>query len=604
MSHLTVFAAHQPTYPPADIAFVSRSCTACTTDFRVQASLTSPFCPSCGNAESAALSAPETASTETNAEQFGPDAAAIVCATCDTGLVLSKGIETAGHVFCVCCGTDNEFAATTAAVAAEETAAGGEEETASDAAKIDPSVVVDADIDDNDEDGNPVVQLCAADGVEKATLEGALAELADIDDDDSFDDDDEDEEDLDDIPDIQTANILDTMGKEADGLDNPNGPEDLSQTQTAGVEVAAAEPVAVVVAEVDVGDPNDKTANSDGRDGNPATKDAAEDVKNRKEGNAAGDAIRKEHPNTKPDGKHASHDSGAQQKLSQTNVSPNGTDGALPNENRPSPVNLLDIVRADSKQAMVQFARLDDTILCYVGKITVAALEKDEVNASVRQHFDSQAYLDSIMSSVQLSGLYDTLSDYGFQALTVNATSEQLAALSNEKVESRVRAEIANVEKSGLDEVRACLGIASTGLTKNFFALTNPLREELCSVFTQAGLKNPQRMIDTAFASAADGYNAVLVEKAFDILQMPVLARNELSKAIGTANHVTARTIEEGSVTVAPEVSTSQPKTNTILASLKTPMQAARGETVTASTGGSAVARTVSELKAQGLSVF
>lgn len=617
MSQFSVFATKDLALPDPNLAFASCECASCGTPFAVQASLEEPFCVHCGADDVKVLPQPVTASVhQLVADQ---DPSYTVCAGCDTNLVISSAMEQAGALFCPCCGMS-----ATHASADEGVSFGGEHEGRTEVhmhsgEHINPQTNLDKDQDHDDRLSNPAAAKRDEHNHEKAGWDS----LEDIDDDDL----DWDEEDPDDLVDI--------IGVDDDSLD-----ADFPNDQLAGIsdeELSALldslDSTVAKVAEVasdcefKVGDAQeviDSDNNSKDRVSNPAAAETHEhhhevpvEAKKQDEKEEHDKSMKKEESNvTNPPGaegrlppfefpseQELHNNSNAKEKLDQKHVNPDGTDNSVNRDAYPASehpaVSLLDIVRTSGEgEKPIRFGRVESTILAYVGNHTVAALEKEAVNAQYQPHFDRQEYLQAIANSVQIAGLDQTLSDFGFKMLMVKANNEAIAALNTDRIETAAAEMAAGREEASIKEIQNTMAVALAGFNKDFWNESNPLRVELCQTLEGAGLHTAAKVVNQAIASASDAYAELVLAKTFELLSMPVEARNAIASTIMGSKHLAAR--EE-------KASVGGVKYGDIAQSLSNPMVGvAETASVSQPVGrqGSPVQRTVAQFKESGRRLF
>ena len=151
-------------------------------------------------------------------------------------------------------------------------------------------------------------------------------------------------------------------------------------------------------------------------------------------------------------------------------------------------------------------------------------------------------------------GVSEGLMNMGFKPMKIrlpvkNVVQSHVAqALASTQEENKQRLE------SVSSDIRAALSTAAVGINKGFFSdITNPVKVDLYTVLSSAGVKNAEVLIDNAFANSADDYHRVLLAKAFDLMQKPVEARNEISQAVKTAAY---QRVSSGSDSLSSSVST------------------------------------------------
>lgn len=602
MNHIpSVFASKSPSLPTADTAFASFGCSGCGNDFSVQASLAEPFCVLCGCDDVVKNGEAVTASVH-DAICETANNAVVECSGCSTFLVMSSAVEDNNVVYCSACGTDNHFESDRDEQACVKI--GAERDGRTDIEVLpDCTKDMQAELDKHqkpsDRVSNPAAAKRNSTNEQVADLDDVLSTLETIayHEDDDFDDldnddfDDLDNDDLDDLDD-ETAEfhtqdmqkLLDDDQDDSDRVSNPAAAErdDNNQVKSELAARKASHKARKKMPKRVVDDLDDEDEDSDMEKASVpgATNDQPEF--------------------NFPSEQEVFNNSVAKQKLEQKTVQPDGTNNTV-NEDafKTKPVSLLDIVRTSLPgNPPIRFGRVEASILAYVGPYTVAQLERDSVAASVRDQFDTQNYIQAIANSVQLAGLDETLANFGFNMLSVQTNSPALAALAHDRVEAKAQELAAQTNQAQLDEVQACLAIASTGYTKSFWANENPIRGAMVRAFEQAGFRNPHKTVDLALASVQDEYNRVLIAEAFNLLQMPVEARNAIAASIGASRHISER------------ASAGVSEDNNVIASLSQPMRGVNEVVASvpsaSSTGArsNAVQSTVARLKQSGSGLF
>lgn len=649
MSQFSVFATKDLALPDPNLAFANCECASCGTQFAVQASLAEPFCVHCGADDISVLPQPVTASVHQLVADHDPSF--VTCASCDVHLVISSALEETGSLFCPCCGNHAAHASLDEGATFGAEHEGRTEVHMHSGSNIDPQAPLNKEQKPEDRQSNPAAAKRNEHNQEIANW----GDLEDID----FDDDLDWEEDPDDMVDIvgydddafgdhdypdytnQLANLTDEqLSKMLDSIDST---------------VASLEKtLAGVDCDFKVGDSQtviDDLSNDKDRVSNPAAatreehhlehpveaseddeeheeeaskkKDHKEEKKEGEHKGKDGKHMKKEEANvTNPPGaegrapefnfpseKEVFDNSVAKEKLSQTHTNPDGTDNsnnrdAYPAHEHPS-VNLLDIVRSgEAGNPPIHFGRIESSILAYVGPYTVAKLDKEEVNSQYQQNFDTMQYLQAIANSVEIAGFDATLKDFGFKLLQVKAQSPEMASLHQSKVETAALKLVEAREEANLEDIKSCMAIAMTGYTKDFWQQSNPLRQELCTTLEGAGLRSAARTVNEAIASAGDSYAEAVLAKTWEILSMPVEARNAIVQAITGSTHLSARSSEKTTAAVTY---------SDIAGALDNPMTGVR-ETAGlvqgkparpgASNSGNAVQRTVQQFRQSGHRLF
>ena len=189
-----------------------------------------------------------------------------------------------------------------------------------------------------------------------------------------------------------------------------------------------------------------------------------------------------------------------------------------------------------------------------VNQAPVAVATLHSVGEEKSSIFTTDSFRKGTETLMAQMGVSEGLMNMGFKPMKIrlpvkNVVQSHVAqALASTQDEHKQRLE------SVSSDIRAALSTAAVGINKGFFSdITNPVKVDLYTVLSSAGVKNAEVLIDNAFANSADDYHRVLLAKAFDLMQKPVEARNEISQAVKTAAY---QRVSSGSDSLSSSVST------------------------------------------------
>ena len=210
---------------------------------------------------------------------------------------------------------------------------------------------------------------------------------------------------------------------------------------------------------------------------------------------------------------------------------------ASEDEEETDELDLIDAIESSmDKGASVtaKFFRAGDSIYAMANDVPVGVQHKANVIVSRRELFENDAYLKALANSIGTSGLRNTMEEFGFNNLKVQVSASKLMSLSDERVSAKAEILASEHTNSVAQEIKACLGIASMGINKNFYNTKagNVLKDAFVAELTTAGVRNPGKLVDHVFATAGDLHNKALLERAFDLMEQPVEVRNGISTAI------------------------------------------------------------------------
>lgn len=209
--------------------------------------------------------------------------------------------------------------------------------------------------------------------------------------------------------------------------------------------------------------------------------------------------------------------------------------------------NAVEASLVDIAVGKAEWVRTPNKILAFVGDLCVASLPKSD---SIPSHaaFDRPPFLEAIESYYQANGLKKTLREFSFKP---NKIRLEHSSVLEEKIDEVIEQNKADVEEavaSWVSTFKQSLGIAASGLNKNFFQnKRHALKASLFDEMLAAGVKNPASIIDRVFASESDEHHRTLLALADEISAKPLDVRNSLASAIGESNYMLADSDEDES---------------------------------------------------------
>lgn len=210
---------------------------------------------------------------------------------------------------------------------------------------------------------------------------------------------------------------------------------------------------------------------------------------------------------------------------------------------------LVDAFTAEEASTEYSFVQPgQNTILAFVKDVCVARLDNRD-DYDHRAIFGQKTHLKALHASVRTNGLQTTLDDFGFKKIRVPVRPGLFKKRAVEKAALEEKARI----RSELSNLKTCLAVAAAGMNKNFFHGKNhPLKAAFYDVLSSAGVRSPEKLIDTVFASASDSYHRTLIETALDLMSKPAEIRNSVAAAIAQTNYV-ATDVDEDLPPPSPE---------------------------------------------------
>lgn len=192
----------------------------------------------------------------------------------------------------------------------------------------------------------------------------------------------------------------------------------------------------------------------------------------------------------------------------------------------------------------------ESTWVAFHGGKPVATVTASGTSAQ-SEVFNSNVFSNLVHASASEQGVSAALEELGFKP--IEASVEVDSYVQNE-VASRVEAGVSDVrsnfEKSSSDHAarfEAALATAATGINKGFFDnVNNPVKGALVATMSSLGIRNPERVVASAFAKHNEQYLRNLVAKANEIMDYDVEVQNQLTKAVASTAEEQVATASAG----------------------------------------------------------
>ena len=167
----------------------------------------------------------------------------------------------------------------------------------------------------------------------------------------------------------------------------------------------------------------------------------------------------------------------------------------------------------------------------YEGKpVAMARVADAGKNADL---FDKPAFGQAALSAARQIGVKTVLRDLGFKPLV---HSVPVTTSLSKMVEERVAAEresLSATAKQHSERFQAALATAAIGINRGFFkGVANPLKSALCSAMADAGMRNPEALVDSVFSRNFEQFSKIAHAKAEEILQRPPEVQESLASAV------------------------------------------------------------------------
>ena len=147
--------------------------------------------------------------------------------------------------------------------------------------------------------------------------------------------------------------------------------------------------------------------------------------------------------------------------------------------------------------------------------------------------FRTERYQQGLRTAMASQGVLNLLKKARaeFYATAYRSTDifEEAVASAESVSKEQVAVAMAGLREDFVDAIQ----LVSAGMDKNFFQIENPLKRALYINMANAGVRDPMGVIEASFSEASAAHFEAVVEKAVEIMDKSVEAREEIRAAIG-----------------------------------------------------------------------
>ncbi|QDH83602.1 hypothetical protein [Achromobacter phage Motura] len=188
----------------------------------------------------------------------------------------------------------------------------------------------------------------------------------------------------------------------------------------------------------------------------------------------------------------------------------------------------------DTEVESCVFASVGSRLLVLKANRVIATLgKKQAVKARCADVYLSDNFQDVTTVAMQRAGIRAGLKSMGFALSTINIAKSDAI---NRRVEARVQKTTAAVRQVAGAKDKAmeqCLAIASVGINRRYFKdQTNELAASLIANLQQCGIRNANRVVNSAFATHGISYAKSIVTLASKLAAMPETTRTQFAAAL------------------------------------------------------------------------
>ena len=222
-----------------------------------------------------------------------------------------------------------------------------------------------------------------------------------------------------------------------------------------------------------------------------------------------------------------------------------------PEEEKISIEYVTDLEEASYSEDDIQMAFFDGedpswTVLVKGSPVAVIKLSDQPRPDEISDLFTKDDYAHNVAQAMIQCGAKEVLNQVKARYFVNKVDESAIAARMADKVRAEMEAEYQGKSASMREEFKSCIAVVLAGMNKNFFKdVDNPLKGSLYNKMKEIGVANPDQIIETAFADAADPYFDIVLTKAIDFMSKSPEAREEIAKAIGGSNTTAMTSIED-----------------------------------------------------------
>lgn len=198
-------------------------------------------------------------------------------------------------------------------------------------------------------------------------------------------------------------------------------------------------------------------------------------------------------------------------------------------------MSLLDVDGTDDGDiSNVAFASIGTNVLVIKADRIIAKMTKRIAASTNKQDiYLTDQFHQVVASEMNKLGLRAALKATGFALAKVNVSSQTVLEARIKTEVTKTTAAVRRVQASKEAAFTQSLAIAAVGINRNFFKdVSNELKASLETELVAAGVRNPNRILNRAFASSGPAYAKALVTLATKISAMPEENRNSYVEAL------------------------------------------------------------------------
>lgn len=187
---------------------------------------------------------------------------------------------------------------------------------------------------------------------------------------------------------------------------------------------------------------------------------------------------------------------------------------------------------ATAPRGRKRFIRHGNRVHAFVGSLCVASLAPQKATADL---FDTENFLTAIKTTAVNSGFEQALSSFKFKLATVRLDKKAIARTEVASAVAKEKKRLQSNYSGDLKALKQCISMAASGFNRDMYPETgNELKATLVEVLSSLNIKNPAKVVQSAFSECADAYHANLISKAMELMSKPLEVRNELAKVLAS----------------------------------------------------------------------
>ena len=187
---------------------------------------------------------------------------------------------------------------------------------------------------------------------------------------------------------------------------------------------------------------------------------------------------------------------------------------------------------ATNPRGKKRFVRHGNRVHAFVGELCVASLAPKKDTASL---FATDNFLTAIKTTAVNKGFEQALASFKFCLTKVKLDKKAIARAEVASAVAKEKKRLQANYSGDLKALKQCVSMAASGFNRDMYPeMGNELKATLVETLASLNIKNPAKVVQSAFSECADAYHSNLITKAMELMAKPLEVRNELAKVLAS----------------------------------------------------------------------